>query len=186
MNRRLTSASVGLAAVLSLVFLACEKSPPPPEEKPAQETELEASTEKEPSPEVEPLPAATPEPPLSLSRFYVQADGTPFPALPSTAPQRVKIAVALFAYAGAQGVPENFRSREAALELAQKALSAAEPDFAAALAQADPGSQADLGFIKRGVLEPSVEQVVFQLEKGKVVKEPLDTPRGFWVVRRIQ
>jgi len=34
------------------------------------------------------------------------------------------------------------------------------------------------------VLEPSVEYAVFRLKKGEVSDVPIDTPRGFWVVKR--
>jgi len=40
--------------------------------------------------------------------------------------------------------------------------------------------------IPRGVLEPSVEYAVFTLAPGELAAEPLDTPRGFWVVRRLR
>ena len=38
--------------------------------------------------------------------------------------------------------------------------------------------------VPRGVIEPPVEYVLFSLEKGKVHPEPVDTPKGYWVVRR--
>jgi hypothetical protein len=34
------------------------------------------------------------------------------------------------------------------------------------------------------VIEPPIEFVLFSLEKGKVHPEPVDTPKGYWVVRR--
>jgi hypothetical protein len=36
----------------------------------------------------------------------------------------------------------------------------------------------------RGVLEPGVEYVLFTLKKGEVYGEPIDTPRGYWILRR--
>jgi hypothetical protein len=37
----------------------------------------------------------------------------------------------------------------------------------------------------RGILEPAVEYLLFTLPKGTVYAEPIDTPRGYWIVRRI-
>ena len=47
-------------------------------------------------------------------------------------------------------------------------------------------SVANAGKVARGILEPSVEYQLFTLNKGDVASEPLDTPRGFWVVRRVE
>jgi parvulin-like peptidyl-prolyl isomerase len=43
----------------------------------------------------------------------------------------------------------------------------------------------DAGTIPRGVLEPTVEYALFTLKPGDV-SDPIDTPRGFWIVRRIE
>jgi hypothetical protein len=48
----------------------------------------------------------------------------------------------------------------------------------------DRGSTANAGRIPRGVLEPAPEYVLFTLPKGEVSPTPVDTPRGYWVVRR--
>jgi hypothetical protein len=34
------------------------------------------------------------------------------------------------------------------------------------------------------VLEPVVEYLLFTLPKGEVYPEPIDTPRGYWIIRR--
>ena len=39
--------------------------------------------------------------------------------------------------------------------------------------------------IPRGVLESAPEYVLFSLPKGGV-SEPVDTPRGYWIVQRIE
>ena len=50
----------------------------------------------------------------------------------------------------------------------------------------DPGSMANAGSMRRGILEPNVEHALFTLEKGAVFSEPVETPRGYWVMRRIR
>jgi parvulin-like peptidyl-prolyl isomerase len=61
----------------------------------------------------------------------------------------------------------------------------AKSDFSAAVAKGDRGSSANVGRIPRGMLEPAAEYVLFSLSKGDVAAAPVDTPRGYWVVRRI-
>jgi hypothetical protein len=117
-------------------------------------------------------------------RFDVLPDGRRVPELPANAPASIGFGVALFTYAGAQAAPEGARSREAAKQRAQSVIEEAKRDFKAVVARADRGSTADAGRVPRGVLEPAVEYVLFSLEKGAVHAEPVDTPRGFWVVRR--
>jgi hypothetical protein len=34
------------------------------------------------------------------------------------------------------------------------------------------------------VLEPPIEYLLFTLEKGAMHPEPVDTPRGYWLIRR--
>lgn len=107
------------------------------------------------------------------------------PALPADAPKSVVFGVILVQYRGAQGAPPTTRSREAALELAKKIAEEAKTDFRAAVAKGDRGSMENAGRMPRGVLEPAPEYVLFSLPKGGV-SEPVDTPKGFWVVRRIE
>ena len=49
----------------------------------------------------------------------------------------------------------------------------------------DSGSSEDIGRIPRGVLDRATELAVFSLEKD-ALSEPLETPRGYWVVKRIE
>ena len=93
--------------------------------------------------------------------------------------------VILLQYKGAQGAPPGARSREAALELARQIAPDAKADFKAALAKGDKGSLENAGRMPRGMLEPAPEYVLFSLPKDGV-SEPVDTPRGFWIVRRIE
>jgi parvulin-like peptidyl-prolyl isomerase len=88
------------------------------------------------------------------------------------------------AYRGAERAPQDAPSREVALENAKALIPAAQKDFDAAVKRGDGASAKDLGRIPRGVLEPEVEYEVFTLQPGEVTSEPLDTPRGYWIVRR--
>lgn len=106
------------------------------------------------------------------------------PALASDAPKRVRFGVVLVQYRGAQGAPPTSRSRDAALTLAKQIAEEARTDFKAAVAKGDKGSTEDLGFMPRGILEPAPEFELFSLPKGGI-GGPVDTPRGYWVVRRI-
>ena len=106
-------------------------------------------------------------------------------ALPSGAPGTVSFGVVLFTYQGVQFAPPGARTKAEALEKAKAAVADAQADFAEAVKKGDRGSTADAGRIPRGVLEADLEFVVFSLAKGAVHPEPIDTPRGFWVVRRV-
>ncbi len=112
-------------------------------------------------------------------------DGTVPPALAATAPKSVVFGVILVQYKGAQGAPANARSREAALALANQIAADAKTDFKAAVAKGDKGSMDNAGRMPRGMLEPAPEYVLFSLPKDGV-SEPVDTPRGFWIVKRIE
>jgi hypothetical protein len=111
-------------------------------------------------------------------------DGTPVPALESSAPQKVIFGVILVHYRGAQGAPRDARTREAAQELAEKLAKEAKEDFAAAARQADVGLD-NAGEMRRGVLEPGPEYTLFNLAVGDV-GGPVDSPRGFYVFKRIE
>lgn len=118
--------------------------------------------------------------------------GEAAPALPADAPKSVVFGVVLVTYRGAQGppgaarVPATARSREAALTMAKELAELAKTDFKAAVGKGDkPGSMDNAGRIPRGVLEPAPEYVLFSLPKGGV-SEPVDTPRGYWIVQRIE
>lgn len=122
----------------------------------------------------------------SMARFDSLPDGSPVPPLPESAPQRVKLGVALFRYAGAQGAPASTRAKAEALALAKNAVAEAEKEFLGAVKQGDRGSAENVGWVPRGILEKSVEYEVFRLEQGALLTTPLDTPRGYWVVKRLR
>jgi hypothetical protein len=116
-------------------------------------------------------------------------DGTPVPLLPFTAPREVRFGVVLVSYAGAQpsaggGKPSN-RSRADAKALAAKLVATAQQDFHAAVQGGDAGSADDVGRVKRGVLEPAAEYVLFSLGVDAIAG-PVDTPRGYWIVKRLE
>jgi hypothetical protein len=121
----------------------------------------------------------------SESRGYARLpDGGVIPELGATAPKTVGFGVILFSYKGAQFAPSDAPSKEQAEAKAKAMLGAAKQDFAEAVKKGDRGSTADAGRIPRGVLEPYLEYVLFTLEKATVHPEPVDTPRGYWIVRR--
>ena len=117
-------------------------------------------------------------------------DGTPVPGLPLTVPRQVRFGVVLVSYAGAQpsaqgGGRPSTRSKADALALAEKLLPTAQQDFHAAVQQGDGGSADDVGRVKLGVLEPAPEYVLFTLPVDGV-GGPIDTPRGYWIVKRLE
>lgn len=111
-------------------------------------------------------------------------DGAPVPELAADAPKQVVFGVILIFYRGAQGAPRDARSREDALALATKLKSEAEGDFAATAKKGDVGVD-NAGSIVRGVLEPGPELTLFSLGVGDV-GGPVDSPRGYYVFKRIE
>jgi len=105
-------------------------------------------------------------------------------SLPANAPTAVHFGVVLFTYQGVQFAPKNARTKDEARAAAKDTIELAKKDFAAAVKKGDRGSTADAGRIPRGVLEPQIEYDLFTLDKGAVYPEPIDTPRGFWILRR--
>jgi hypothetical protein len=150
-----------------------------------------------------PAPTSTAEPaaqPASTATSDIEADAGPAAEpgpdaaesspdaelleLPPGAPKSVGFGVVLVTYAGAQFAPERPRSKQQAKELAEQLLELAKKDFPAAVKKGDRGSTTDAGHIPRGVLEAGIEHALFSLEKGAVHDIPLETPRGYWIVRR--
>jgi hypothetical protein len=105
--------------------------------------------------------------------------------LPSGSPKMVRFGVILIQYRGAQGAPPSSRSKDEAVTLARSIAEAARTDFKSQVSKGDPGSMEDAGRIPRGVLEPASEYALFTLSAGGV-SDPVDTPRGFWIVKRIE
>lgn len=116
-------------------------------------------------------------------------DGTPVPPLPPNAPKTVRFGVVLVTFTGAQpgamGEKPNGRSKADAKELADRLAAEAKNDFHGAVQRGDPGSQDDVGKIRLGFLEPATEYVLFTINVNDVAG-PIETPRGFWVVKRLE
>lgn len=91
----------------------------------------------------------------------------------------------LFRYRGAELAPFDARSKAEALEAAKSAREIAKKDFKEAVKLGDPGSTDDAGKFARKILEPAVEYEIFTLGPG-ALSEPIDTPRGYWIARRIE
>jgi len=113
------------------------------------------------------------------------ADAEAAMLVPSGLPKAVRFGVILVQYRGAQAAPASSRSKDDARVLAHSLVEGARADFKAQVSKGDPGSMEDAGRIPRGVLEPSTEVVLFTLGAGSV-SDPIDTPRGFWIVKRIE
>jgi hypothetical protein len=184
-------ALVVLLVAFAVVVTRAQRSKPPQAAPPAP-----ASASASPSASTSAAPAASAgaadpgEPVLTAGElagegFDTLPDGKRVPPLPDAAPQTVTFGVIQIAYQGAQFAPPNARSKEQARQKALALIPEAKRDFSAAVAKGDPGSAADKGRIPRGMLEPAPEYLLFSLPKGEVYAEPVDTPRGYWVIRRI-
>lgn len=160
----------------ALGFAANAQEPVAPS---AQATSQPAATATAPAPTLP--PAAKP---LQKDRFTRLADGSPVPALPPDAPNSVRFGVILIAYAGSELAEADAPSRSEAFSRASELIPQAREDFALAVKKGDRGSLANAGRIAQGVLEPAVESALFRLKTTEVSDPPIDTPRGFWVVRR--
>ena len=106
-------------------------------------------------------------------------------ALPSGGLRFVRLGVVLVQYAGAEGAPSSARAKPDALKHANELAEQAKGDWKAAVKAGDSGSSEDIGRIPRGVLDRATELTVFSLDKD-ALSDPLDTPRGYWVVKRIE
>lgn len=194
--QRTTSVTVGLLFVAAIAAVAVlglrpKKVPEPtPAAKPSSTAHAEPSAAPSPSGTAPKDSPADPDASDAAAEGMVTEgfenfpDGGKVPELPASAPTRVGFGAVVFAYRGAQNAPGDARSKEDAKKKALEVIELAQKDFAAAVAKGDKGSTTDAGHVPRGVIEPPIEYVLFTLEKGKVHPEPIDTPRGYWVVRR--
>jgi hypothetical protein len=112
-------------------------------------------------------------------------DGEAPPPLANEAPKSVTFGVIVVTYKGAQAAPPNARSKDEALALAKQLAEEAKGDFKATVAKGDKGSMENAGRMPRGMLEAAPEFMLFSLAKGGV-SEPVDTPRGYWIMQRIE
>ena len=114
----------------------------------------------------------------------VAAAGSAAPSL-AGAPKTVTFGVVLVTFAGAQGAPRTARTKADAEKLAASLAELAKKDFPAAVKKGDEGSTEDAGKMYQGILEAGPEFALFTLEPEHVAG-PVETPRGFWIVRRIK
>jgi hypothetical protein len=182
--QRGTSLAFGLLFAAAVVVVVLQARTPPGDRiaarASAEPAEKPVSSAIEPSSAISEADASSGGPP----EVDAAAADAELPELPPGAPKSVGFGVVLVTYAGVQFAPERPRSKQQAKELAEQLIELAKKDFSGAVKKGDRGSTADAGHIPRGVLEPVVEHALFSLEKGAVHDQPLDTPRGFWIVRR--
>lgn len=180
---------LGFLAALTGVILVLHDSPKPPptKAKPAVSAVPSAKVAAAASASATAADAGAPDDAGAApftEGFETFADGGKVPELPNSAPQELSFGVVQFTYQGAQFAGSDARTKEAARQKAEATLELAKQDFAAAVGKGDRGSTADAGRIPRGVLEPPIEYVLFTLDKKTVYSSVIDTPRGFWIVRR--
>lgn len=130
------------------------------------------------------LPAGAGEEAVNSDAFDILPDGRKAPELPAGSPKQVGFGVVIVSYQGAQGAAKDAPPKAEAKRRAQGLMEEAARDFAAAVKKGDRGSTADAGHVPRDVLEPAVEYALFSIKAGEIYPDPVDTPRGFWIVRR--
>jgi hypothetical protein len=111
-------------------------------------------------------------------------DGSTPEPLPKSAPSAVRFGVMLVSYRGAEQADQQPRTREQALSLAKKLAEDARADFIEAGKRADV-FMPDAGILQQGVLEPAPQALLFGSEVG-AVSGPVDSPRGFYVFKRLE
>lgn len=183
-GQRWASIAVGAAVVFVVGWMTYEAMTTPPARRTPDAGAAASATAATTAPEPEELDAGAAD----------DFDGGPFlqplslgdaGALPANAPRSVKLGVVLVTFQGAEGAPPNARSKREAYALAERLGQEARTDFHRAVMGGDPGSADDIGRLPRGVLDPRTELVVFALASGEV-SEVLETPRGFWIVKRLE
>jgi len=177
---------LGAAAVALAVLIAYRSAP--------QKTASDAGVEAGPAASAS---AATPDADLALSAssdasvlsltdlLAPDDRGDSGMRLPDKAPRSVRFAVVLVTYQGAQGASSMARSKTDALSLATRLAEDAKKDFHGAVQRGDSGSMDDAGRMPRGALEPAAEYALFTLPVGGV-SDPIETPRGYWIVKRTE
>lgn len=193
MNRQRT---IGIGALFVIVVAVGALWARIPLERPVAAAAAPSATEDTvpapPAPAPETANAAlldlTPDAPADPSPsegFDVLPDGKRAPPLPDSAPKEVGFGVVIVGYKGAQLAPTSSPTKEQAREKAQSLIDEAKRDFSAAVAKGDRGSTSNAGRVPRGILESAPEYVLFTLHKGEVADAPVDTPRGYWILRRV-
>ncbi len=183
---RWVSIAVGAAVVFVVGWMTYEAMSTPPARRPLDAGATEPATT---APTAEPIDtgsdAGVADELDGGSMFLEPLSLGDAGSLPAGAPRHVKIGVVLVTFQGAEGAAQNARSKREALALAERLAEEAKTDFHRAVSAGDPGSADDIGRIPRGVLDPRTEVAVFSLGAGEV-SGVIETPRGFWIVRRIE
>lgn len=183
--QKLATYAVGAAVIFIAGWMTLESLDPRPI-KAVAEAGVDASAPA--------TTAATANPVILLDASAATLDldaGFTLPALtidasmPTGAPRSVKLGVVLITYAGAEGAPPNARPKAQAKDVATGLVSMARSDFHQAVSKGDTGSGDDLGRFPRGILDPAVESAVFSLAASDV-SDVVETPRGFWIVKRLE
>lgn len=194
--QRWTALLLAALVVVSVAVLAVEGGPrsapiPAADAGTAAVTDAGSAETADGSPELEVADAEVPvdpgspfEGPGTSDAGALLPNGEVAPSLAAEAPKQVAFGAVLVTYRGAQGAPPKARTRDEALALAKTLAEEAKADFSAAVAKGDKGSISNAGRMPRGVLEPAPEYVLFNLPKDGV-SEPVDTPRGYLVFKRI-
>jgi hypothetical protein len=185
--QRWLSILLGVAAVALVVGVIVKNiGEKPKEPSPRAQTDAALADAGKPASDAAVIPLLGENPAegsrLDFARF---ADGRPVPPLPGAAPKQIKLGVVLMTFSGAEGAPPKARDKKEALSLVTKLAADAQTDFHAAVVRGDSGSSDDIGHIPRGILEPPTEYTVFTLPIGGV-SEVIETPRGYWVVKRTE
>jgi hypothetical protein len=168
----LSLAAVALSAVLAFRSVPEKLAPAP--------TPSASASASPPAPRDAGTPAPDAAPPAEAETAPVVPEvGT------AGGPRHIRFGVVLVTYEGAEGADKGARRKSDALDLATKLADQAKGDFHATVLRGDTGSADDLGRIGRGDLEPASEAALFALPVGGV-SGVIDTPRGFWIAKRIE
>jgi len=185
---RLASILVGAAVIAVVGWMTYEAESTRPRVKPiveATDAAAPPATETASASTDAGAPAPAAEEDLDAGLFLPSLSlGDASVIMPSGAPRSVKIGVVLVSFAGAEGASPSARSKSDALAIAERLGGEARSDFHRAVTSGDPGSADDIGRLPRGVLDPRTEVTVFGLAPGEI-SEVLETPRGLWIVKRI-
>jgi hypothetical protein len=189
--QRTTAIAVGLLFVLAIALAVVMRRQPPHAATSTHLPAPSASVSAAPVAAVAPSGSASASPSTEDSTegsvgeaFDTLPDGRKVPELPASAPKEVSFGVVLVSYQGAQSAPKDARTKAEAKQKADVLLADAKRDFAEAVKKGDRGSTTDAGRVPRDVLEPAIEYLLFTLQKGDVYPDPVDTPRGYWILRR--
>lgn len=183
--QRWISIAVGAGAIVLFAWIAMNQR-----EKRPHAAEIDAGAPAVVKPDAALDGAAAPAAPgaketdldAGLSLFALSSAAA---TLPSGAPRTVKLGVVLVQYQGAEGASSAARPKRDALAYAEKLATDAKSDWRGAVKSGDSGSSEDIGRIPRGVLDPATEVAVFSLAPGEI-SGVLDTPRGYWIVKRAE